>query len=210
MTNDPADAAKHQAKRGARKFYKMSPDFGLNGAAGFEVQNLAVLLQGRRVLVPPPGRQGFPDYPEPPCVLINTKLGRPPLDLEEYHAYWLISDRAKSVFETVDPCGFTFVRCETRLVDGSPGPGYWLCDVVRVLDAVDEAASRMKIDYRYGVKMYDLMGRANLVFKEDVVGRSHVFRLAHLEPAVVCDQHLKDACEAAALNGLTFRDMSNY
>jgi len=210
MTNDPADAGKRQTRRRERKFYDIGPDFRLGGAAGFKVENLAVLLQGRRVLVPPPGRRGFPDYPEPLRVLIDRKLGRPPRDMEQYHAFWLISGKAKSVFETVDAAGFSFVQCETRRADGSPGPEYWLCDVVRVLDAVDETASRMRIEYRDGVKLYDLMGGASLVFKENVIGPAHAFRMAFLKAAVVCDQHLKDACKHAGLKGLNLKDMADY
>ncbi len=66
------------------------------------------------------------------------------------------------------------------------GPGCWLCDVVRVLDALDETRSRLKIrrrgepGYIYsGAKLYDLSGAEELVFKEDIVGDCHAFRMAH-------------------------------
>ncbi|HEY7300225.1 MAG TPA: DUF1629 domain-containing protein [Xanthobacteraceae bacterium] len=96
--------------------------------------------------------------------------------------------------------------------DGTKGPVYWLCDVLRVLDAVDEAVSRVRIKYDPvdKRKIYSLMGGANLTFKEDVVGASHIFRMAHLKPAIICDQQLKDACKAASLKGIMFKDAANY
>jgi hypothetical protein len=210
MANDHADTTRRESRSSARKFYKMGPDFGFDDAAGFEIENEARLLQGMRILGPPPGRRGFPNYPAPPRVLIDERLGRPLLDLEQYSEYWLISGRAKLAFETTDSAGFAFVRCETRLPDGTPGAEYWLCDVIRVLDAVDETASRVKIEYREGLKLYSLMDRVSLVFKEDMVGAAHVFRMAYFEPAVICDQNLKGTCEALGLSGLKFRDMSDY
>jgi len=132
MTNGSADNPKRELQPGARKFYDVGPSLHLGRRAGFKVENIELLLQGRPVLGAPSGRRGFPDYPEPPRVLIDKSLGRRTLDLEQYHEYWLISGRAKSVFETVDPQGFAFVRCQTRFAGtgGSVSPEYWLCDVV--------------------------------------------------------------------------------
>jgi uncharacterized protein DUF1629 len=209
MSNDSTDTSKRGVRSGPRRFYDIGPNFGRGGPASFEVENDTLLLHGQRVLVPPHGRRGFPDYPEPPRVLIGARRGRPPRDLEQYHAYWLISGRTKLVFDAVDATGFSFVRCETRMANGGHSPEYWLCDVIRVLDAVDETVSRMKIDYRHGVKMYDLMGHVSLVFKENVVGSAHIFRLTHLTAATICDERLKAACEVAELSGIKFKDMSN-
>lgn len=46
----------------------------------------------------------------------------------------------------VDPEAFAFVECDSRLADGSKGPKHFLCDVVREVDALDEEASRLKIE----------------------------------------------------------------
>lgn len=44
-------------------------------------------------------------------------------------------------------------------MDGSVAPTYWLCDVLRLLDAVDEEKSRVKIEYpAQDHKLYNLMG----------------------------------------------------
>jgi Protein of unknown function (DUF1629) len=170
--------------------------------------NLPSLLQGRPILAAPPGRRGFPDYPEPPRLLMDTSLGRAPTDVEQYHEYWLVSDRLKELFDRIDPEGLAFVKCETLPNDGRQGPGYWLCDVVRILDALDEDKSdaRIKLDPQSHKKFYDIVGSANLVFREQVVGSAHVFRMRYLWPLIICDQDLKDACREAGIRGTWFRD----
>jgi hypothetical protein len=209
MSRDSFSSHNRKRKPKSRKFFKMGPDVRSRRRAGYRLKNRMTLTQGRSDLGPPIGRRGFRDYPEPPRLVFDHKLGRVPRDLEQCSAYWLISDRMKTVLKSVDPQGFAFVRCEVHLRDGRPGPRYWLCDVVRILDAIDETASRLRIYDEKGDKTYNLMGGANLVFKQDIVARAHVFRMAHLEPSVICDQDLKDACKSAGLKGISFRDAAN-
>lgn len=210
MAANPADrsASKRERQPKARKFYNMDQDLRVRGRPGYRLENEGLLLQGQLLLSPPIERRGFPDYPEPPRFMFDQKIGHFPRDLELCHSYWLISDRMKTVLETVDPEGFAFLRCEVRLADDEPGPVSWLCDALRILDAVDEASSRVRIKYlpQYNSKVYELAGGANLVFKEDVVGAAHVFRLAHRKSAVFCDQQVKDACKAADLKGVSFKE----
>jgi hypothetical protein len=211
MAEDAVRAARRH-KPTARKFYRMGPNLRVGGKAGFRLENEMVLTGGRPVLVAPPGR-GFPSFPEAPRLVIDKKLGRPLRDIELYSGYWLVSDRMKTLLEVQDPAAVAFVRCDVHLADGAAGPAYWLCDVVRVLDAVDEARSRLRIYYddeddeSHKAKVYSLSGGADVVFNEDVVGTAHLFRMAHMEPAVICDQLLKEACSAASLKGVRFRDV---
>ena len=212
MTIPPPEKRARKVK--ARKFYLMRPDIIRGGRAGFEVQNLAALLDGRRVLGPPIGKREFANFDEPPRVLIDRSLGRALRDLETCHEYWLVSDQLKVMLEAVDRDGVAFVRCDVRNRDGGEGPVYWLCDVLRVLDAVDEGASRVKVeqDTYQGQpwKGYSLLGGANLIFREDVVGSAHIFRMRYLEAQIICDEKLKDACKKSGLRGITFRDAANY
>jgi len=200
-------------KTKARKFYVVSLDYRTRSAPGWRMENLELLEGSRQGLSPPIGQRGFPPYPEPPRLLIDNSLGREPRDFEIYHDYWVVSDRMKSVLETIDPEAVAFVKCDTLHGDGSAGPAYWLCDVLRVLDAVDEEKSRVKIecdppDHR---KRYNLLGGANLFFREDiVVGSIHLFRLRFLLPKIVCDQYLKAACKEAGLKGIGFNDAADY
>jgi hypothetical protein len=199
-------ATKRARKPKARRFYKMGPNRRMTAPSGFEVENQTALLQGRRVLAPPPGQRGLPDLPEPPRLVIDKRLGRPPYDVERYHDYWLISDRTKEIFEAVDPEAFAYLKCDVEFAGGAAGPVYWLCDVLRILDAVDEQASRLTIYEDQAGKAYDLMGHASLVFKDEIVGSAHVFRPTHYQVAVFCDQQLKDACKAIGLRGIAFED----
>jgi len=47
----------------------------------------------------------------------------------------------KGVLETVDRDGVAFLECETRSPGQKPAPRYWLCDVTRILDVIDEERS---------------------------------------------------------------------
>ncbi|MCC8967957.1 DUF1629 domain-containing protein [Bradyrhizobium sp. Pear76] len=206
------DRRAKQLKR--RRFYQMSFDYRRGGLPGYLLQNRETLVPGEKVLLAPAGRRGFPAYPVRPHFLLDRKAGRLPRDLEMFNDYWLVSDQTKAVFQAVDHSGFDFFPCDVSLPeDEYQGPAYWLCDVVRILDALDEAESRLKIfkrgepDYRYiGDKFYDIAGGARLVFKEDAIGAAHVFRMAYRMPTIICDDVLKDACKAAGLRGIKFRD----
>jgi len=131
-----------------RKFHIISWSF-FHGLADFEVENLDVLLRsspkypggtGTGAFYPPPGRFGFPNYPEKPHVVIGKRRKGPvPSDIELFHSYWLVSDRLKLLFESVDPFAFAFQACDVSLRDGARGPVYWLCDIIRVLEAFGEA-----------------------------------------------------------------------
>ena len=108
----------------------------------------------------------------------------------------------------MDPESVAFVRCETRYPDRTEGAVYWLCDVIRVLDAVDEEKSRLKVVHypENNSKTYSLVGGAELVFKTDVVGTARLFRARHMESYILCDQQLRDACKNAGVKGLAFMD----
>ncbi len=201
----------------ARKFYIISYSTR-HKRADFEVENQNVLVAASGALhphssvftyalFPPPGRRGFPVYPERPRIVIGKRRSGPrPSDIELYHSYWLISDRLKSMFETIDLPAFAFQACDVNLRDGSPGPVYWLCDVVRVLEAFDKSTVQ---EFRSGIKKSGrLIGDKTLVFNEAVIGDSHIFRTPYSPPNVFCDQVIKDACKGAGMKGVQFHDCS--
>ncbi|WP_407194057.1 imm11 family protein [Bradyrhizobium sp. STM 3566] len=147
--------------------------------------------------------------------MFDKKVGSLPYDLELCYHWWLISDRTKAVFEGLDSEAFVFVPCSVRMPHGIyDEPKYWLCDVVRVLDALDESQSRLRIgirnDVRYidhGQKYYDLSVGDKLVFREEAIGNAHIFRMAYHDAGIICDQDLKDACKSAGLKRINFRDV---
>ncbi|MDE5443758.1 DUF1629 domain-containing protein [Bradyrhizobium sp. CSA207] len=117
----------------------------------------------------------------------------------------------KTLLESLDAEGVAFVKCEMRYPDGSAAPTYWLCDVIRLLDALDEEKSRVNITYPApGRKEYLTLGSSSFLFKEESVGAVHIFRLRSLRQKIVCDQTVKDACKEAGMRGIGFRDASKY
>lgn len=95
-----------------------------------------------------------------------------------------------------------------------PGPQYYLCNVLRTLNALDEARSRVKIkldhDHQTGqdVKLYSVVGGASLIFKADAVANAHIFRQERLGASPVCDRVMSDALVAAKLTGVRLRDVA--
>ncbi|MDV3467262.1 DUF1629 domain-containing protein [Stenotrophomonas sp. C3(2023)] len=153
-----------------------------------------LLTPPRLILRPKDG--GFPLLKAKPR-LRQTHKGRTVRDLDsDFSGYWLVSEPLKQVFESVDPEGFVFAECEFILHDGSIGPKYYLCDVVRTLDAVDETTSKVKIKLGEGFphgKCYDTSGGVSLAFRKNVVGPAHVFRTPYNSMTIFCDRVLRDA-----------------
>jgi Protein of unknown function (DUF1629) len=169
---------------------------------GWDIVNEESLFRGGPPLfMPPDGKRGFRDYPETPVFLFDSRRGRRPVrDLEEICDYWLLSDRVKGVFESVDPEAFEFLQCKVQLRDGSEGPLYWLCDVVRVLDVIDEGKSNIIVSTGTGgYKVYHAIGQPKVAVREEVVGAHHIFRAKYSEEWRLCDETLKIACAKAGI-----------
>src|SRR5277367_4173179 len=148
---------------------------------GCELMNeVALFPRGARIFQTPEGRRGFLQYTEAPLFRFDPRFGRAMTDMEPLHGFWLVSDRAKTVLEQVDPDAFVFLECRVELRDGSEGPRYWLCDVVRVLDALNEPESEARIEKNdRNEKIYTRIGNEILTFKEDIVGPYHIFRMQY-------------------------------
>ena len=195
-------------KQRKRKFYEIEFGYRNGGARGFYVEDTGAFHVDLGHLS---------DLVEPPCITFDKSRGRLPRDFERWYGFWLISDRAKVVFESLDPEAFTFVPCDVRVPKGVwEGPRYWFCDVLRVLDALDEDRSRLRIGIRndsnyrdFGQKFYEFFGGAELIFREELVGDAHVFRMAYYKQCIICDQEMKNACKAAGLRGFLFEEASN-
>jgi hypothetical protein len=150
-------------------------------------------------------RPGFWEMPEPPRLRYVPEKGRMPRDFEEIRGFWMISDRAKSVLESIDPAAFAFVNCEILLPDGLPGPLSWLCDVLPIIDALDETESDVGVNHeRDGRKVISLFGARRLIFKTERIGSAHIFRMAYRSNQVICDEVFRIACKAAGLKGFSF------
>jgi len=112
----------------------------------------------------------------------------------------------KAVLEALDREGVAFLKCETRSLNQKTAPDYWLCDVIRVIDAIDGEKTRGEIlNEGTESRRYDRMRRPSFVFKDEVVGSAHIFR-PRFWGEIVCDQAVKDACKSAGIRGIGFRD----
>ncbi|QXG50078.1 DUF1629 domain-containing protein [Pseudomonas viridiflava] len=170
-----------------------------------------------RILRPVHG--GFPSLPEVPHLVHANKSKRMPRDLEGgFSGYWLVSERLKQVFESIDPDGFEFLACDYTLPDGSDGPPHYLCDVVRMIAALDEEKSSYQVrtghEFETGkpFRIMTFLGGAHLAFKKDLVGSAHVFRMAEKRSSVICDRVMYTAIRKAGIGvkpssgGLLWRD----
>ncbi|PJG54226.1 hypothetical protein CVM73_15530 [Bradyrhizobium forestalis] len=206
MSNQKAISGAKRPRARKRRFYQIGPDFS-GGRPGFWVEDESILPPYRVDRLPA-------STPHVPYVF-DKKVGSLPRDLEVCYHWWLISDRTKAVFERLDPEAFVFVPCDVRMPHGIyDGPKYWLCDVVRVLDALDESQSRLRIgirnDVRYidhGRKYYELSLGDKLVFREAAIGNAHIFRMAYHDAGIICDQEFKDACKSAGLKRIWYIDV---
>lgn len=208
MTNEPKPG----------EFFILEPDARRGGKGhGVVFENRKALLTPPRLILKPE-QGGFPPLRETPHLAYQPSEGALPEDLEGgFSGYWLVSDRLRKVMEMVDPDAFEFAETDYRLADGSKGPVYFLCDVVRTVDALDEEASQLNIEISDdfdGGKYYLLTGDVRLAFRREVLGLAHVFRLPY-NGFVYCDRVFKNAVEEAGIitpghsNGLWFDDVVN-
>ena len=177
------------------EFYILRPDMRGSRGHGVVFENGKALRPPGQGLIRPPGG-GFPALKEMPRLRYHKSKGTLPNDLDaSFEGYWLVSEPLKQVFESVDAEAFAFAPVDFILDDGSQGPPHYLCDVVREIDALDEAASTVRVlteGYSIRGKFYDLTGGAKLAFNKKMIGTAHIFRNPYAAP-VFCDRVMRDA-----------------
>jgi hypothetical protein len=194
------------------RYFRLDASFWPDGSIpGLEIANEASLRPpGAYVVLPPTGEPG--QYPERPHLVHLPEKGGLPRDFEILSGIWIVSEALKRVFERVDPEAFSFVECDFTLSDGSQGPRHHFCSVIRAIDALDEAASRVRIktDHNFitgeDEPFYSIVDGASLVFKGDIVGNAHVFRQPRCALDAICDRVMFDALAEAQLDGIELRD----
>ncbi|WP_051593726.1 imm11 family protein [Achromobacter sp. DH1f] len=197
------------------EFFLIDASFLSNGGIpGIEIANEEKLIQpGMHVVSRPDGTPN--QYPERPHLVHVPGKGAMPRDLEEFAGIWVVSEPLKRLFEQMDAEAFAFVACDFSLADGSPGPQYYLGNVLRRIDALDEASSRVRIKLDHNdqtgeeEKLYSLVGGASLVFRRDVVGDAHIFRQDRMGAPPICDRAMFDALRAANFSGVRLRDVAD-
>ncbi|PPU75290.1 MULTISPECIES: imm11 family protein [Xanthomonas] len=174
------------------EFYILRPDMRSGRGPGVKLENedsvpfpIADSLPGEDA--------GLAALQETPRLRYDSRIGDMPNDLESgLKGYWLVSEPLKQLLQSIDPEGFAFAPCDFRLEDGSPAAPHYLCEVVRIIEAIDEGASKVKIltGYQHG-KHYSLTGGGQLAFKADAIEDAHIFRTPYTSVAF-CDRVLRD------------------
>jgi hypothetical protein len=93
MSSEGTKPAARQPRVRKPKFYEIRPSLD-KGRPGFFLEDNNILTWGELY---------FPDFPEPPGVIFDRKIGHLPRDLELFRAFWLVSERTKAAFEAIDP-----------------------------------------------------------------------------------------------------------
>lgn len=149
-------------------------------------------------------KRGFANVRAQPHLLYNRKNGRMPRDLEPFGDYWLVSERTKDCFESIDAEAFDFLECVFTLPDSSPGPKLFVADVVRYLDVVDFQNSEVKLKtYPSGKQRYTFFrGSGILDVRRERVGDRHIFRQRDLVGPPLCDHPFRLAVKSAGLTNV--------
>ncbi|MCC4605896.1 imm11 family protein [Xanthomonas campestris] len=174
------------------QFYILRPDMRGGRGPGVTFENEKA-IPFPVYISQPLERGGLAELKEIPRLRYDSCIGDMPNDLENgFKGYWLVSGPLKQVMQSVDPDGLAFVRCSFLLEDGSEAPLHYLCEVVRMLDAIDEDASKVKVLTGYpNGKYYDVSAGVSFAFKNEVIGSAHVFRTPYTADAF-CDRVLRD------------------
>lgn len=110
------------------------------------------------------------DYPEAPIVWQDI--------LNRRRDLWLISDRLMRLLLEIDAAAFDCVRAETTILldEGErEGPAYWLCDLVRVVDAIDlEKSNAWLKEFASGLFSVEVRTGSEVFRKRDL-GDAQIF-----------------------------------
>jgi hypothetical protein len=205
-----ADAKKARAQRQkVERVYVLSPPArALPSGWEFLNKDEACRGSGSSILEPPTRFQrGFRSYPVKLRLRVSKRLGRKPADIEFYSYYWLVSDRAKQLLDSISQTDFAYLPVDTEVDAGSEPATYWLCDAVTVLDAIDEARSTTTSGIADdGSKYHRISGQCSLVFDENMIREHNVFRMKTATSTLICSERFKVAFKEAGLTGLSFRE----
>lgn len=189
-----------------RRYYQLDVDMGLGGAP------LRVWTNEKRLM------EGFspdPDKPfrglvfsEPPKIAFDRRKQRGSLrDADTMMlGIWLVADRVKALFERIDPDGFAFARAEVDYSNfDAPGPEFWFCDIVRLLDCVDEEQS--KLTYYNNVPFKAYKSLIDVKMRPEAVGLAHAFRLKKANLTQVVDDTIATSVKMEKIRGFRFVDI---
>lgn len=150
---------------------------------------------------------GLPRSLASPTFLLDSAHGRVDLcDVEaELRDLWIVSDRAKQLFESLDADAFEFQEIAwVPNARGAQQERRWLCDIVRFVDALVEEKSQPYVTTDpSGVRFASPQGFPAF-FSQSAIGRNHIFRLKYDPLFIACDWTFRDAFQSAKFTNLHF------
>jgi hypothetical protein len=185
-----------------RSFYLVY-NWARSGPVGIEFINLDEV--GQMPHPRSPWQRGFPSYPVRPRFKVSKRRGRLPPDVTNHGDYWFVSVAAKRFLDTFCPDDFTYQELDINVDAGGEPAQWWLCDVIHVLDAVDEQQSeRLHTSFNdVGQKLHNML-HGSTVFDRRIIGSHNVFRPKTNPSTIVCTTNFKNAFVEAGLKGQTF------
>ena len=135
--------------------------------------------------------------------------GKPPyFDTYFSERRLLISNRAKELFEEIDPDAFQFVECDAQASDRTPLPPYWMMKVTRVVEEFDEERSVFRefggsTPLKAGV-VAGVVDLYELFMRDNFPTEYHAFNLLKYSSKFIFDEAIVDAWRARGFTGLVF------
>jgi hypothetical protein len=193
---------------GERRYYELRADMGIFRAP------LCIWVNEEKL------REGFTSdaskpfhnfqFREPPRIAFDRKGKRGRVrDADTVMlglGIWLVSDRLKKVLERIDPEAFAFVHAEVDYSNfDEPGPALWFCDIVRMLDCLDE--ERSVIYYQEGIPEKNYLSLIDVKMRPEAIGLAHAFRLTFATLRQIVDDVFVAAIKKEKITGFRFMDI---
>lgn len=116
---------------------------------------------------------------------------------------WMVSERLRDLLKNIDSEAFVFSPVDIDYSNfDEPGPRFWLCDVVRFLDCVDER--RSKIKYQEGIPMKNYLRLIDVTMDPEKIGEAHVFRLKYAVLKQIVDDVFVEYMVKEKIKGFSF------
>lgn len=193
------------AKMSEKKYFFMSENITRNPAGIVLLNEGNLALPGMIIFGLPDMRvRGIPIVTETPTFKHVKRDGPYPRDIERFGNFWVISKKLKKIFEDFDPEAFDFLECKVWSGDIMTTGEHWFCDVVRVLDVIDESKSKLESAFIGGKKYYHLSESKKIHLNRNIIKKHRVFMVDHCWPNVMCDEELVKICKSEKIKNISF------
>ncbi|RYG36040.1 MAG: DUF1629 domain-containing protein [Burkholderiales bacterium] len=155
-----------------------------------------------------PTSYGLPKLRAKPKVFVA--LRNKPLDIYGFGTRRVVSDRAKSLLVEIDPTAFDFVKCDTITRKDFVVAPYWMVDIARAVDGIDEERSVFELaegvdgitgQPYYGPHFHQLH---DLHLSSDTPPEFHAMLLKQFRSHMIFDEVIVDAWRALRFSGAAF------